>query len=29
MMANVLMRSDLIERTYREKGIEDAIKEIS
>ena len=29
MMANVLMRSGLIERTYREKGIEDAIKELS
>lgn len=29
MMANVLMRSDLIERTYREKGIEQAISEIS
>ncbi|RUL54174.1 sensor histidine kinase [Lysinibacillus antri] len=29
MMANVLMRSDLIERTYREKGIEAAIKEIA
>ena len=24
MMANVLMRSDLIERTYREKGIDEA-----
>ncbi len=29
MMANVLMRSDLIERTYREKGIDAAIKEIA
>ncbi|MGM9945759.1 MAG: sensor histidine kinase [Lysinibacillus sp.] len=29
MMANVLMRSGLIERTYREKGIEAAIKELS
>jgi len=29
MMANVLMRSGLIERTYREKGIEDAIKELA
>lgn len=29
MMANVLMRSDLIERTYRERGIEKAIEEIS
>ncbi|MEO4054163.1 sensor histidine kinase [Solibacillus sp. CAU 1738] len=29
MMANVLMRSDLIERTYREKGIQQAISEIS
>lgn len=28
MMANVLMRSDLIERTYREKGIDEAIIEI-
>ncbi|MCP1143726.1 sensor histidine kinase [Lysinibacillus endophyticus] len=28
MMANVLMRADLIERTYRERGIESAIKEI-
>lgn len=28
MMANVLMRSDLIERTYRERGIEQAIREI-
>lgn len=28
MMANVLMRSDLIERTYREKGFEAAIEEI-
>ncbi len=28
MMANVLMRSDLIERTYRERGIDSAIKEI-
>lgn len=28
MMANVLMRSDLIERTYREKGVEAAIQEI-
>ena len=29
MMANVLMRSGLIERTYREKGIADAITELS
>ena len=29
MMANVLMRSGLIERTYREKGVEAAIKELS
>ncbi|MDN7244449.1 sensor histidine kinase [Planococcus shenhongbingii] len=29
MMANVLLRSDLIERTYREKGPEPAFKEIS
>lgn len=29
MMANVLMRSGLIERTYREKGAEAAIKELS
>ncbi|MDI7742947.1 sensor histidine kinase [Lysinibacillus fusiformis] len=29
MMANVLMRSDLIERTYRDKGMEAAIKEIA
>ncbi|MFJ7735997.1 sensor histidine kinase [Lysinibacillus sp. NPDC097287] len=29
MMANVLMRTDLIERTYREKGIEQAIAEIT
>lgn len=29
MMANVLMRSDLIERTYREKGVEQALSEIS
>ncbi|MBH9966614.1 ATP-binding protein [[Bacillus] enclensis] len=28
MMANVLMRSDLIDRVYREKGSEEAIKEI-
>lgn len=28
MMANVLMRTDLIERTYREKGVEAAMKEI-
>ncbi|MFY3791565.1 sensor histidine kinase [Ureibacillus sp. MALMAid1270] len=28
MMANVLMRSDLIERTYRDRGVEAAIKEI-
>lgn len=28
MMANVLMRSGLIERTYREKGIEEAIEEL-
>ncbi|MEG0258842.1 MAG: sensor histidine kinase [Lysinibacillus sp.] len=29
MMANVLMRSDLIERTYREKGVDQAIAEIA
>lgn len=29
MMANVLMRTDLIERLYREKGMDAAIKEIS
>ncbi|HWL12103.1 MAG TPA: sensor histidine kinase, partial [Ureibacillus sp.] len=29
MMANVLMRSDLIERTYREKGMDAAIREIA
>ena len=29
MMANVLMRTDLIERIYREKGIEQAIAEIA
>ncbi|MCM3610560.1 sensor histidine kinase [Planococcus sp. MERTA32b] len=29
MMANVLLRSDLIERTYREKGPEQAFREIS
>jgi two-component system sensor histidine kinase DegS len=29
MMANVLMRADLIERIYRDKGIEEAMKEIS
>lgn len=29
MMANVLMRSDLIERTYREKGVDEAFVEIS
>lgn len=29
MMASVLMRTDLIERTYREKGIEEAIAEIA
>jgi two-component system, NarL family, sensor histidine kinase DegS len=28
MLANVLMRSDLIERIYRERGAEDAFKEI-
>lgn len=28
MMANVLMRSGLIERTYREKGIDEAIAEL-
>lgn len=28
MMANVLMRSGLIERTYREKGMEEAIAEL-
>lgn len=29
IMANVLMRADLIEKTYRERGIDAAIKEIS
>ena len=29
MMANVLVRSDLIERTYREKGVDQALIEIS
>jgi two-component system sensor histidine kinase DegS len=29
MMANVLLRSDLIERTYREKGVEKAFAEIA
>ncbi|EPD52210.1 sensor histidine kinase [Paenisporosarcina sp. FSL H8-0542] len=29
MMANVLVRSDLIERTYREKGVDQALVEIS
>lgn len=29
MMANVLMRSSLIERTFREKGIDSAINELS
>ncbi|MFX3675288.1 MAG: sensor histidine kinase [Paenisporosarcina sp.] len=29
MMANVLVRSDLIERTYREKGVEKAFEEIT
>lgn len=29
MMANVLMRADLIERTYRERGIDKAIEEIT
>ena len=29
MMANVLLRSDLIERTYREKGVDQAFVEIS
>lgn len=29
MMANVLMRSNLIERTYKERGIDAAIKEIA
>lgn len=28
MMANVMMRSDLIERVYKERGAEDAIQEI-
>lgn len=28
MMANVMMRSDLIERIYREQGVEEAVKEI-
>ena len=29
MMANVLMRSNLIDRTFREKGAEAALQEIS
>lgn len=29
MMANVLMRSNLIDRTYREKGVDAALQEIS
>lgn len=29
MMANVLMRTDLIDRTYRDKGIDAAMKEIA
>lgn len=29
MMANVLMRTNLIDRTYREKGVEAAVKEIT
>ncbi|MFC5558939.1 sensor histidine kinase [Ureibacillus thermophilus] len=29
MMANVLMRADLIEKIYRDRGIEEAMKEIS
>ena len=29
MMANVLMRSNLIDRTYREKGVDAALKELS
>ncbi|MER1984443.1 MAG: sensor histidine kinase [Solibacillus sp.] len=29
MMANVLMRTNLIDRTYREKGVEAAVKEIA
>ncbi|WP_019415429.1 sensor histidine kinase [Paenisporosarcina sp. TG20] len=29
MMANVLVRSDLIERTYREKGVDQALVEIT
>ena len=29
MMANVLMRSNLIDRTYREKGVEAALNEIN
>lgn len=29
MMANVLMRSSLIDRTYREKGVEAALKELT
>lgn len=29
MLANVLMRTDLVERTYREKGIDRALEEIS
>ena len=29
MMANVLMRADLIQRTYRERGIDKAIQEIA
>lgn len=28
MMANVLLRSELVERIYREKGIDDALREI-
>ncbi|WP_249728102.1 histidine kinase, partial [Bacillus paralicheniformis] len=29
MLANVLMRTDVIDRTYREKGIENALAEIA
>ena len=28
MLANVIMRSDLIERVYREKGADEAFKEV-
>jgi two-component system sensor histidine kinase DegS len=29
MLANVIMRSDLIERVYREKGVDEAFTEIN